>query len=73
MTTRASNFYLGARTRWQPGYSVRVCDSADEVCAEVAGQLRADGFAVRVERGGLWIGDGPDVDSLPQDAPEEVE
>jgi hypothetical protein len=73
MTTRALNWYIGARTKLQPGYSVQVCPWDDAAREEVAAALVRDGLPVRAEADCLWAGDGPDVDSLPQDAPEDVE
>jgi hypothetical protein len=73
MTQRGLNWYIGARTKLQPGYSVQVCPWDDDARTEVAEALVRDGLPVREETGALWVGEGPDVDSLPQDAPEEVE
>ena len=73
MTQRGLNWYINARTQMREGYSVQVCPWDDAAREEVAAALVRDGLPVREEAGSLWAGDGPDVDSLPQDAPEEVE
>ena len=72
MTTRAMNWYIGARTGLSRGGSVQVCLERDEAAAEVRAALEADGVPVRVEDGVLMAGEGPCASDEPEPEPEPV-
>ena len=69
MTTRAMNYYMGARTGLARGGSVQVCPERDEAADEVRAALERDGVPVRVEGEMLWAGEGPCASDEPEPEP----